>query len=83
VVERRTPGSHSASRSVKSCEFSLTSPSTTFVPDPDKVYHIDNPAHGLRLPARSGSEILESAALTSSEAKILNGDLSPVLSESQ
>ena len=36
-----------------------------FVPDPSKVYHIDNPAHGLRLAARSGSEVLESAALSS------------------
>ena len=36
-----------------------------FVPDPNKVYHIDNPAHGLRLAARSGSEVLESASLNS------------------
>ena len=36
-----------------------------FVPDPNKIYHIDNPAHGLRLAARSGSEVLESAALSS------------------
>ena len=42
-----------------------TTQSTGFVPDPSKVYHIDNPAHGLRLAARSGSEVLESAALSS------------------
>jgi len=36
-----------------------------FAPEPNKVYHIDNPAHGLRLAARSGSEVLESAALSS------------------
>ena len=36
-----------------------------FVPDPNKVYHIDNPAHGLRLAARSGSQVLESASLNS------------------
>ena len=40
-----------------------TTQSTGFVPDPSKVYHIDNPAHGLRLAARSGSEVLESACL--------------------
>ena len=47
---------------VKSCSYTQ---STGFVPDPSKVYHIDNPAHGLRLAARSGSEVLESAALSS------------------
>ena len=40
----------------------------TFVPDPNKIYHIDNPAHGLRLAALENSEILESTSLTS------NGD---------
>ena len=42
-----------------------TTQSTGFVPDPNKVYHIDNPTHGLRLAARSGSEVLESAPLSS------------------
>ena len=36
-----------------------------FVPDPNKIYHIDNPAHGLRLAALENSEILESTSLTS------------------
>ena len=38
---------------------------TEFVPDPNKLYHIDNPAHGLRLAALANSEILESRPLTS------------------
>jgi len=36
-----------------------------FVPDPNKIYHIDNPAHGLRLAAISGSETLESRTFAS------------------
>ena len=36
-----------------------------FIPDPNKLYHIDNPAHGLRLAAIANSEILESRPLTS------------------
>ena len=36
-----------------------------FVPDPNKVYHIDNPALGLRLAALSGSEELESRTFAS------------------
>ena len=37
----------------------------SFVPDPNKVYHIDNPALGLRLAALSGSEELESRTFAS------------------
>ena len=47
---------------VNGCE--STSP-TAFVPDPNKLYHIDNPAHGLRLAATANSEILESRSFNS------------------
>lgn len=39
--------------------------SQAFVPDPNRIYHIDNPAHGLRLAASGNSEELESAPLSS------------------
>ena len=43
-------------------------PSTLdFTPDPTKVYHIDNPALGLRLAAVAGSEELESRTLDISD----------------
>ena len=38
---------------------------TAFVPDPNKIYHIDNPAHGLRLAALANSEVLESRTFAS------------------
>lgn len=38
---------------------------TGFVPDPTKLYHIDNPALGLRLAASAGSEELGSLPITS------------------
>ena len=37
-----------------------------FVPDPNKLYHIDNPAHGLRLAASANSEVLGSRTFSSS-----------------
>ena len=49
---------------VKSCEYMLNS-AGAFVPDPNKLYHIDNPAHGLRLAATGNSEVLESRTFAS------------------
>ena len=40
-------------------------PGGAFIPDTNKIYHIDNPAHGLRLAAVANSEDLESRPLTS------------------